>query len=308
MKTAILSTIRRSIAAAFGTETHDWKQETNARKETTQTKNISIDSYQVVVFIARLLTTVLFAALAVPKAQAGMEWLGWGLTNSPNNVIGTVQIVNDNPGAVYDSYQVKLEDLANQIYSNNPSLHGTYSSGSDLVTNGLFSYSIDPKPTSEIYGGWGATQETNGNISLNHAPFGYETWKSSPGTNTQRGTLSVNKDFLRLSTNAWTTNDLTIANDSSTNRVVGGQGFTSGGGGYMPDEIPRIVVSPYVKVVSTHPWFTNTIGNPSINGVTNREIIGVPYGNEVTVAVDRIVEDPENPGRRARVKEIRVVE
>jgi hypothetical protein len=55
-----------------------------------------------------------------------------------------------------------------------------------------------------------------------------------------------------------------------------------------------------VEVVSTHPWFgEETIGNPSGAG-------SWPAFSTVTASVDRIVVDPENPGRRLRVKEIRV--
>ncbi len=57
-----------------------------------------------------------------------------------------------------------------------------------------------------------------------------------------------------------------------------------------------------VGVESRHEWFgTNELGNASGAGV-------YAYGSAVTVSVDRIVVDPENPGRRLRVKEIRVVE
>jgi len=57
-----------------------------------------------------------------------------------------------------------------------------------------------------------------------------------------------------------------------------------------------------VGIASTHPWFgTETIGNPAGAG-------SYPAFSTVTASVDRIVLDPENPGRRLRVKEIRVVE
>ncbi len=61
-----------------------------------------------------------------------------------------------------------------------------------------------------------------------------------------------------------------------------------------------------LEVLSAHPWFGDAIGNPGINGVAGTQAMGIAHGNAVTVSVDRIVVDPENPGRRLRVKEIRV--
>ena len=55
------------------------------------------------------------------------------------------------------------------------------------------------------------------------------------------------------------------------------------------------VWSEEVTVVSQHAWFGDAeIGHPSGAGT-------YPYGSAVTVSVDRIVLDPENPGRRLRL-------
>jgi hypothetical protein len=55
-----------------------------------------------------------------------------------------------------------------------------------------------------------------------------------------------------------------------------------------------------VAVESTHAWFgTNAVGNPAGAGA-------YPYGSAVTVGVDRIAVDPENPGRRLRAERLRV--
>lgn len=55
------------------------------------------------------------------------------------------------------------------------------------------------------------------------------------------------------------------------------------------------VRSEEVTVVSQHAWFGDAeIGHPSGAGT-------YPYGSAVTVSVDRIVLDPENPGRRLRL-------
>ena len=49
-----------------------------------------------------------------------------------------------------------------------------------------------------------------------------------------------------------------------------------------------------VQIVSTHPWFgEQAIGNPAGAG-------SYPALSAVTTSVDRIVVDPENPGRRLR--------
>ncbi|NCC93549.1 MAG: hypothetical protein EOM10_09750 [Opitutae bacterium] len=257
---------------------------------------------------SRVLAAALGACALAANALGGMEWLGWGLTNSPNNIIGTVQIINDNPGAVYDSYLVKLEDLANQIWSNNPALHGTYSSAADLVANGVFSYGIDQN--SEVANGWAfETQiKTNGDVRLSNVGgipgLDYDMWyatQQNPAQDTQRGTLSVAKTFLDLDGDGWTTNDLRIGND--TNQVVvGGVGEDNFNTPY-PDTIARIVVvlpEREVTISSTHAWFgSSEVGNPTGAGL-------YPYGSAVTVSVDRVVADPANPGRRLRFDGFRV--
>lgn len=267
-------------------------------------------------FKAAIAPLILASALAVcPRAQAGMEWGPWGLTNDSNYAISESTIVNDNSGAVYDSYQVKLEDLANQIWSNNPRLTNTYSSATDLVTNGLFTYAIAPKPTSEVADGWESEVKTNGNVNLTNVGgipgLDCDQWISSPGTNMQRGTLGVKKEFLDLDGDGWTTNDLTIANDTATNRVVGGVGVA--GIDNFNDEIPRIkVILPKrsVTVNSTYSnWFgTNVVGNPSINGVTNITNGEYDYGTTVNVEVEKVIYDTNNAGRRLTVDSINVIE
>ena len=245
---------------------------------------------------SRVLAAALGACALAANALGGMEWGPWGLTNDPGYLICEPTIINDNPGAVYDSYLVKLEDLANQIWSNNPALHGTYSSAADLVANGVFSYSIDPKPTSEVAQQWFSAILTNGDVRITHEERNFDTWHSSPGTNTQRGTLSVAKTFLDLDGDGWTTNDLRIGND--TNQVVvGGVGEDNFNTPY-PDTIARIVVvlpEREVTISSTHAWFgSSEVGNPTGAGL-------YPYGSAVTVSVDRVVADPANPGRRLRL-------
>ena len=134
--------------------------------------------------------------------------------------------------------------------------------------------------------------------------YDFDVWyatQQNAGQDMQRGTLGVKKTFLDLDGDGWTTNDLRIGND--TNQIV------AGGVGYMDavniftDSISRIVVilpERAVAVASTHGWFgTNTIGNPTGAGV-------YPYGSSVTVSVDRLVLDPENPGRRLRVTGVTV--
>ncbi len=236
-----------------------------------------------------------------------MEWLGWGHLNSPNTVIGSVEIINDNNGAIYDSYQVKLADLANQIFSNNPALHGTYSSGADLVANGVFIYGIDSKPSSEVRMGWRTNLQANGDIHLTHVngyiDDDYDGWhatQQNPEQDMQRGTLGVKKTFLDLDGDGWTTNDLRIGND--TNQIVAGGAGIAGIDTFY-DTIPRIVVifpEREVAISSSHAWFgTNAVGNPAGAGV-------YMYGSAVTVSVDRIAVDPGNPGRRLRVSGVRV--
>ena len=254
---------------------------------------------------SRVLAAALGACALAANALGGMEWGPWGLTNDPGYLICEPTIINDNPGAVYDSYLVKLEDLANQIWSNNPALHGTYSSAADLVANGVFTYGIDPKPTSEVENGWNAEILTNGDVRMTNVGgipgLDYDPWLSSPGTNTQRGTLSVAKTFLDLDGDGWTTNDLRIGND--TNQVVvGGVGEDNFNTPY-PDTIARIVVvlpEREVTISSTHAWFgSSEVGNPTGAGL-------YPYGSAVTVSVDRVVADPANPGRRLRFDGFRV--
>jgi hypothetical protein len=248
----------------------------------------------------------LLALACATGARGSMEW-EWYLTANPDSVIGQTTIVNDNNGAVYDSYQVKLADLANQIYSNNPALHGTYSSGADLVADGVFTYGINSKPTSEVANGWQfETQiQTNGDVRLSNVGgipgLDYDMWYATTqnaSQDMQRGTLSVRKTFLDLDGDGWTTNDLRIGND--TNQIVaGGVGREAGMGGLsFTDTISRIVMilpEREVSISSTHAWFgENAVGNPSGAGAYK-------YGSAVTVSVDRIAVDPENLGRRLRI-------
>ncbi|MDD4118321.1 MAG: hypothetical protein PHI39_08930 [Kiritimatiellae bacterium] len=252
---------------------------------------------------SRVLAAALGACALAANALGGMEWLGWNHLGSWAN--GAVEIINDNPGAVYDSYLVKLEDLANQIWSNNPALHGTYSSAADLIANGVFTYGIDSKPTSKVAKGWNAAILPNGDVRITHITgipnLSYDVWYSSPGTNMQRGSLSVAKTFLDLDGDGWTTNDLRIGND--TNQVVVGGVATTPGGFFITNTIARIVVvlpEREVSISSTHAWFgSSEVGNPTGAG-------RYAYGSAVTVAVDRVVADPANPGRRLRFDGFRV--
>ena len=238
----------------------------------------------------------LLALACATGARGSLEW-NWGLTPTPTHLVGDAIIINDNNGAIYDSYQVKLADLANQIFSNNPALHGAYSSGADLVAAGVFSYTIDG---GEVTMGWRTNLQANGDVNLGHRSSSFATWyatQQNASQDMQSGTLGVKKTFLDLDGDGWTTNDLRIGND--TNQIVaGGQGWTSGGGGYQPDTISRIVVilpEREVSISSTHAWFgTNAVGNPFGAGVNT-------YGSCVTVGVDRIAVDPEHPGRRLRL-------
>jgi hypothetical protein len=245
----------------------------------------------------------LLALACATGARGSMAW-GWDPVTSTNTIRANVTIINDNNGAIYDSYQVKLADLANQIFSNNPSLHGAYSSGADLVAAGLFVYSIAPKPTSEVEG-WESLIQPGGNVSIEHIPFGYDTWyatQQNSSQDMQSGELNVRKTFLDLDGDGWTTNDLRIGND--TNQIVaGGWGFDNGNAIIAQDTISRIVVvlpEREVSISSTHAWFgANAVGNPTGAGT-------YPYGSAVTVSVDRIAVDPGNPGRRLRVERLRV--
>lgn len=234
---------------------------------------------------------VLASAMAVtPRAQAGMEWLGWYNTGDPNAVVGEVNIINDNNGATYDSYQVKLEDLANQIWSNNPSLHGSYPAPSNLVANGLFSYSIAPKPTSEVANGWLSEINTNGAIRLYNEGgipgLDFDTWyatQQNSSQDMQRGTLNVKKTFLDLDGDGWTTNELTIGNDTNET-VVGGVGYMDAVN-IFTNNIPRIkVILPTRDVIAS----AGANGTIEPNGT-----VKVPYNSSTT-----FVANATQPGYR----------
>jgi len=179
-------------------------------------------------FIAPL---VLAGALAVsPQAKGELIW-NWYNDIDANNVIGEVQITNDNDGATYDNYQLTLGYLADAIFTSNQTRLESlgYTSGSDLVSNGLFDYSVSD--LGEVYTGWSPAVQGNGDVSITHIDgdpnVDYSTWdatQQAPSQDMQQGTLNINNFFLDLNGDGYNpATDLNIAN--GTESVVGGIGY-----------------------------------------------------------------------------------
>ncbi len=256
---------------------------------------------------------ILLCALWIISPAHAQLTHGWNNIGTPTAVLDDLIIANTNNGAIYDSYTLFFEDLANQIYDSNPNLHTNYASSADLIAAGMFEYTVRPKPPSEVANEWFPEIQTNGNIKLLHGDFGYDKWKASQQSPNyrQNGTLSIYKlPFLDLNGDGvWdSTNDLTIANDNST-MVLGGRGYTSGGGGYVGDIIPRIIVvkpvepTKEVQINSKYSdWFgTNTIGNPEINTIPTNQL-ALPLGSPVTSSVDTYIYDTNTPHRRLKAR------
>ncbi len=257
----------------------------------------------------RPLLTLLCALWIISPASAQLTH-GWDHFSNTEKILSDTIIANTNNGAVYDSYTLFFEDLANQIYDSNPNLHTNYASAADLTAAGMFEYGIQPKPPSEVADGWYPDILTNGDIRLNHYPIPlpyYDVWKASQQSANyrQNGTLSIYKlPFLDLNGDGvWdSTNDLTIANDNST-IVLGGQAETPGGF-FFYHYIPRIIVkfpTRTLTLISQHPdWFgTNTIGNPEINTIPTNQL-ALPLGSSVTSSVETYVYDTNTPHRRLK--------
>lgn len=197
-------------------------------------------------WIAPLVAAV---ALHAQSAKGELIW-SWYNDVNPNNVVGEVQITNDNDGAVYDSYQLTLGYLADAIFdANSTRLQSLgYNSGTDLVADGVFSYTIEPNPISEVYGGWNSSVTGSGDVSLANVGgipgLDYDVWNATqqvPSQDMQRGTLGIDNYFLDLTGDGYDpATDLTIAN--GTNLVVGGQAYDSGNGIIAQDYASQIIV------------------------------------------------------------------
>jgi hypothetical protein len=242
------------------------------------------------------------AVYAAPQAKADLINGGWDWSaSSPSQIQGQLGIVNNNNGAVYDSYTLQLSSAMSQLYNANPTFQSTYGSVQNMA-NSLFTVSIfDDISGGEVNQNWTGTQQggtfdANGNYTLSHFGIGYDRWKD---TNTDP---TLDTMLLQL-----TGNTPGYAFENNPNQqVLGGVG--QAGIDQFNDNIYAIelvVPEPSTRIVAIDSKFTNwfgdaTIGNPAINGVYTNQL-AVPYGSTVTNSINLYVYDESDPKRRVRV-------
>ena len=157
-------------------------------------------------------------------------------------------IVNDNIGAVYDSYTLETGDLINQIWNANPRLHDIYSNMVAIAQSGV-SISVCPDNAGgEVNVGWTTEFQGNGDTLITNIGGrenrDYDVWYSTSDNSDQDlmiVQMSVDDSLLDLDGDGWSAGeDLVIEND--TNQVVLlGVGYVDSLNQYY-DYAPRPVV------------------------------------------------------------------
>ncbi|HMP76921.1 MAG TPA: hypothetical protein PKE12_11570 [Kiritimatiellia bacterium] len=131
----------------------------------------------------RTVLMIPLVALATYLAPASWGELVWDWSAStPSQIQGQAQIINDNDGAEYDSYTLKLGDAMTALYNSDVAFQA-YGSVQSMANN-LFILSIAPdNALGEVNNGWNGTFDVNGDLQLTHVPgipgLSYDPWLST---------------------------------------------------------------------------------------------------------------------------------
>jgi hypothetical protein len=186
-----------------------------------------------------MLKTLAYIVLAwvALAAVGGLAPAAQVVQQTPNIPIGAEHVylnfylVNDNPGAVYNSATLHAAWLGTLAQDTWQLPVNTYNFDSPQHMMQEWTLTILPKPSGNVYNGWQAAIEktpgsqNTGAVTLTHAPFGYDLWTAAAGQNTMALTLRIPLAQLeRDGQTGYHPNkdaNITIANNTISNAFVG---------------------------------------------------------------------------------------
>lgn len=161
-----------------------------------------------------------------------------------------IELINDDNGAVYNSYDLYLFQSLGDLLWNLPHNQTNYVDADALRADWVVS--VRPDPVGEVNAGWAPNTTSYSPVSFNHGPHGYDIWLATPQNPNQDMlslVLSIPSSQLDSNGNGFSPDDpedylIALSASATTNMGVGRQ---QGGFPDRSTSAPEYLVVPWPR-------------------------------------------------------------